>query len=239
MSIAVPDYEVYAVGQSFISSAYTSTSLSEDPTIRATQEMIKNRTFEHLDNADCIDAYAQMVQTKRRNLLLVASDESYNMPEGTNTFGNDSHIYWQTHYQGDVTTRLSVGPTSAYYWICSSLAEKIDDCTTGIYQIEGTAHNWMVSSYCNLGFDTCGTTNQRMSMTSPIQYCLSEAADQRCNVKWNLPIAALVTALNFLKVTLILYTALLIREDPLMTLGDAIASSLRETIQLPTYVSHL
>lgn len=63
---------------------------------------------------------------------------------------------------------------------------------------------------------------------TPIQYCLSETAEPRCKLQFLLPISVLVTILNFLKVCIILFTAFGIKEDPLMTMGDAVVSFLEE-----------
>jgi hypothetical protein len=73
-----------------------------------------------------------------------------------------------------------------------------------------------------------------MQMKGPIEYCLSERAEEHCKVHWNLSIAALVTVLNVLKAALIFYTAFFTKEQPLMTMGDAVASFLE--VEDPTTI---
>jgi hypothetical protein len=53
---------------------------------------------------------------------------------------------------------------------------------------------------------------------------VSQRAVQHCKLKVTLPILILVTLTNLLKAGLMLYTVLRINEDPIMTIGDAVAS---------------
>ncbi|KAF3045926.1 hypothetical protein E8E12_007517 [Didymella heteroderae] len=62
----------------------------------------------------------------------------------------------------------------------------------------------------------------------PINYCLSESADPKCRLHFNTVIAVIVTVLNFFKAVLMFYIVYSTKENPLMTIGDAVASFLDE-----------
>ncbi len=85
-------------------------------------------------------------------------------------------------------------------------------------------------SVCD-GKPACSTTsldpNNWAPFGSPIQYCLSEQVEQKCEIQFVPFIAYGVIAFNCLKAGILLYTFFLIKEDPLMTVGDAISSFLR------------
>ena len=153
-------------------------------------ELVQNTTFDRLDNIDCINAYAQPIQTKRRNLLLVAEDTDYLLMNGTNQYGHDyllttgtnefrddSHVYWHTSYQGDVTEQDDVSsPSNAFYWMCSSIENQ--NCLSAVQQIKEAPSTWTISKPCSTGY--CGVSGkQYVQMKAPSQYCLSEQAEQR------------------------------------------------------------
>jgi hypothetical protein len=59
------------------------------------------------------------------------------------------------------------------------------------------------------------------------EYCLSEVLEQRCKVQLTPNLAYIVCAFNLIKAVVLIYTFFLVKENPLMTIGDAIASFLR------------
>jgi hypothetical protein len=64
----------------------------------------------------------------------------------------------------------------------------------------------------------------------PVDYCLSERAEEHCKLQFVPAIAILVTILNLCKAILIFYVAFgtTSTEEPLLTMGDAVASFLEE-----------
>jgi hypothetical protein len=60
----------------------------------------------------------------------------------------------------------------------------------------------------------------------PVDYCLSEVAEPHCKLQFVPAIAVLVTVLNLCKAVLIFYVAFGTTEEPLLTMGDAVASFL-------------
>ena len=61
-----------------------------------------------------------------------------------------------------------------------------------------------------------------------IDHCLSQRTEEKCKIHFSVPIASVVIVVNAVKVFLFGVIALRIREAPLMTVGDAIASFLQK-----------
>lgn len=59
-----------------------------------------------------------------------------------------------------------------------------------------------------------------------VQYCLSEIVPERCSYSGNIPILAVVVGCNALKIVVMLFVALRLKDNPLITIGDAIESFL-------------
>ncbi|KAH7115309.1 hypothetical protein B0J11DRAFT_496386 [Dendryphion nanum] len=165
--------------------------------------------LELLENSECINRYFTSIQTSRRNLLLVTS-------ESRRDTGRNS--LYEVYNATDIITsiyflasdiKISDAATSAFDWVCDPIkGVRIPDgtiCIESKSQILDNAEIWTVNGY-------------------KVQYCLSERAPFKCKLHILLPIGWLVAALNFAKVLLILYTIFTIEQDPLMTMGDAVAS---------------
>ena len=63
-------------------------------------------------------------------------------------------------------------------------------------------------------------------MGTPIKYCLSERVPEQCTVQSSLPIVSVILVLNLAKAIMMFMIAFGVKESPLMTMGDAIASFL-------------
>jgi hypothetical protein len=98
-SIAVNNYFAMSVSESFFKSNecqncnnLTTTMLTHyEKPIRHMYERAHNNELEKLTNADCLTAYAEMLQTKRGSVLLVASDDK--MPPVDATLYGGTQIY--------------------------------------------------------------------------------------------------------------------------------------------------
>jgi len=95
-SIAVNNYFAMSVSESFVTDdeCYNCGNItrpwSEEP-VRTMWQKAHNNELERLSNVDCIQAYAEMLQTKRRNVLLVASDDK--LPPANESIIGRSHVY--------------------------------------------------------------------------------------------------------------------------------------------------
>ncbi len=131
--------------------------------------------------------YATGVQSARRNVLLVASDNHF-PPPSENYFINGSRAYWADMFSA--TSALATDTASdSFGWICSG----IDDngaCSNQLESIQSQGvSSWRVGWYCDQDLH-CDTSRW------PVDYCLSERAEPRCKLYVEPTIGAIVTALN-------------------------------------------
>lgn len=187
-------------------------------------EMARNKQLDRLSNVDCIREYAEPIQTKRRNVLLVAADNKMPAPNVT-ADGRAINIYAYNKFLAS-SAKDQIRAMNSYGWICSDISywtfgNSSHWCSTLLSEINKAPDNWRVG-------ETGITFSFSDTPTFPIDYCLSESAEPRCKVQFALSIAILVTILNFFKAVLIFYTAIGTKENPLMTMGDAVASFLEK-----------
>jgi hypothetical protein len=115
-------------------------------------------------------------------------------------------------------------PRQALPWICSGLApQEGSPCIDRLGEINNASQPWTICSSC------IDESEWMPSATRwPVDYCLSERAESRCQLHFNVVMAVIVTVLNFLKAALMFYIVYSIEDNPLMTIGDAVASFLDE-----------
>ncbi|KAJ4350012.1 uncharacterized protein N0V89_008633 [Didymosphaeria variabile] len=178
----------------------------------------RNNKLDRLSNLDCIREYAEPIQTKRRNVLLVTADDR--MPAPNVTANGTANIYAWNDFDASAASIVSSAMNS-YGWICSDdpTWRWTSPCSTLIDAIKSKPDDWKVGH-------TDGVFSDSYNPTYPVDYCLSETSEPRCKVQVMLTIAILVTVLNIFKAVFIFYTALGTKENPLMTMGDAVASFL-------------
>ena len=167
---------------------------------------------DRISNLDCIHNYDTSIQSNRRKVVLFAADVKMLLPN-TTADRTTSELYGLNRFSASDVS-LSNDVVKAYDWICSSdpqLANKT--CSD---DPKHTPDTWKVSYISD-------------NLTSYlVDYCLSKKAEPRCKVQLTLPIAILVTVLSLFKAALTLYTALENSEDPLITMGDAVATFLEK-----------
>jgi hypothetical protein len=91
--------------------------------------------------------------------------------------------------------------------ICGDPFELLFQCSTSISSVVADAQHWTPNGY-------------------PAKYCLSEKVPGTCGLNLNLVIMLVVTICNLGKVIAMLHAAFGIRDEPLITVGDAIESFL-------------
>ncbi|KAL2807889.1 hypothetical protein BJX63DRAFT_410906 [Aspergillus granulosus] len=95
-----------------------------------------------------------------------------------------------------------------YGWICQTTPER--RCQSDLDQVKQKADStdgWVVDGY-------------------KVDYCLVEETPEKCTLEYSLPLLIVVLATNLVKIAIIVLTILSLRANPLLTLGDAIASFL-------------
>ena len=167
-----------------------------DEKISHLHQLSREGRLERLENVDCIDSYARMIQSNRGSVLLVTQFDV--KPElSTKWLTSSSPLSWM------VDSR-SAPREDPYQWICGTST----DCAGRIDEVRDSAINWTI-------------------MGSNVQYCLSEKIESECTIRWSQEIGVIVVALNLFKAILMVCTLLSIEEEPLMAMGDAIASFLQ------------
>ncbi|KAF2683140.1 hypothetical protein K458DRAFT_390412 [Lentithecium fluviatile CBS 122367] len=214
-SIAANDYFALSVSESFIKdpecfncdSVKGPWSMKSAP-VRRMWEKARDNTLDNLTNIECIEQYAVMLQSKRRNVLLVGSDDKF--PPANESGSGGSRVY-AIDYVSANNAALPEHAPYMFNWICS-MPNNFDSygrerCLDKLDDVKSASDSWTV--------------------LFPVDYCLSERTGH-CKLQYMPSITILVTVLNLFKAVLIFYTAFGIAEEPLMTMGDAVASFLKK-----------
>jgi hypothetical protein len=160
-------------------------------------ELLQRSDLSNLTSQQCLDAYSRPYISQRRNLIVVTTNIT---AEPLVSFGR---------------LALPITNESQYQWICKSTFEvarhptyTAADCTRDIASIDG--RDWQVERYDQ----------------GQVLYCLSEDVEERCRLRWSFLLTIAVIACNFVKICVLTYTWYTISEDPILTMGDAVASFL-------------
>jgi hypothetical protein len=150
-----------------------------------------------LENQDCINAYATPFQTKRGSVILVSVNSNITISEPAAERTLES-----------VFVPASGGNCVAhpFQWICGGT---MWDCNVGTT----CAEDWQTvdaTDWSPLGFK--------------VSHCLSEDVDQLCRLQFNRDLAYVVIVFNVLKILVLGYVVFSIKENPLLTMGDAVTS---------------
>jgi len=173
---------------------------SSDETI--TQHLVEG-DFEKLDTIDCLNAYAQDFQNSRGDLVVVAAaDIPANDPNQTTVFaGVDvtaGNLFNTWHYM------------PPYAWICNQIISNTNIfCPDHIDSFRNNISSWQPFGY-------------------PISYCLSEHQRERCRVQSDLSLGLIASILSLAKVVIISIIFFAIRQNPLLTVGDAMLSFMKD-----------
>ncbi|KAF9061622.1 hypothetical protein BDP27DRAFT_1428743 [Rhodocollybia butyracea] len=165
---------------------------------------IEPANWEFLNPSDCLHAYAVDFLASRRDLVMVVGDY----------IPNNSFLILQNSISGQMST-----PFTPYDWICgstSSIPAVPGSCSQKWREINPS--NWTMQAGPFL--DTASIATGSLG----VQYCLSETTASKCQLQFNLPLLAIVVAFNLVKVICMVIVATKMHDNPLVTLGDAIAS---------------
>ena len=167
----------------------------------------RNGSLQHLDPRECVDNYAQNFQSTYGNLLLVTDQVS------TNT----SYVYLTMQGVFNPTRYLDLTPPQAdpYEWLCPN--DWRADCEVYLPTLrsEIKTGNWTVA----------GTSSSGGGWK--VDYCLAEKVSQFCKLQYSFPLTIVVITFNLVKSAILCYMWFGMREAPILTIGDAIASFLR------------
>lgn len=203
-SIPTNSYRVFIVNSAFLEDTSCTNCTNTSPTYLPAGEMLndlwlksRNGSLDKLAPEDCIDAYGTLIQSTRRNLLVVISKRITTIRTGNVFPGmNNSNTlgYWRSTAQAGLRT-YPKNYGSPIDWMCSDLSYKPDTlCIGRLEELKSSATGWTMPGLCYGGPEGYCDQNRL-----PVDYCLSERTDVKCQLHFSTLIASLVTALNFCK----------------------------------------
>lgn len=156
----------------------------------------RNGSLNQLNPAECIAAYGALIQSTRRNLLIVIADEHVDR-DFERPLSQPGMSY--QHVPGLLMHwRFSAQYSLGYWgrredtigWMCHGLPDQDVQCSNRLAEL--SPQNWTISSGCTE--DVKGNCHPYQW---PVEYCLSESAEDQCQIHFSPLIAGVVTALNF------------------------------------------
>lgn len=162
-----------------------------------------NDKLVRLNNSECIAAYATEFLSNYGNVLLITDD--------FNSTSLDFDLLG-TSYRGTYGIEFD----DPFSWICVN--HSISNipkhrCSYYIPDIQADVDVWIV-----------GNDLADKKHLARVKYCLAEPAPALCKVEYSLTWAIVVTVFNFVKAAIICGVALTLRDIPILTVGDAVAS---------------
>jgi hypothetical protein len=170
--------------------------LGTDETIL--QRLVDGR-FERLSALDCLNSYAVDFQSSWGDLLIVADADT---PVGKST---QPSVLWSMEVGGsNFNDTWHYSPP--YPWICGQIgpASKIF-CPNHVDSFRQNISSWI-------------------PMTYPVGYCLAEPQTENCRVQTDLSIGLISGILSLANVVILCIVLLAVRQNPLLTTGDAVLS---------------
>ncbi|CAH0046098.1 unnamed protein product [Clonostachys solani] len=200
--------------------------------IEGLQDRVMNGDrYERLSNNDCIKEYAKDTVESRGDVILVVDPpENCLTLQYNDAISDAASVHYYNPECGNITStslyaietstqnfQSSAGDyrTNRHYWICSQYAYyPMNDtdilselCSHGAWKKQLDADPWMVKG-------------------AKVNYCLSDKLPDKCRFKVAINLLYVVIAFNVAKIAIvdILIATKLINDDPIVTIGDAVAS---------------
>lgn len=196
-TLCTNEYYVYLVSREFLSGA----PFSYYPTVRSEQKYLvayqKNLTsLERLENKQCVEVYTAPIVSSHSDLLLISTYSN-----NTNSLLDTNHQLMQLLPSTDKVSDQWSDPDGSYntsFSICLPFSE--DMCSTSFANVSDL-ENWL-------------------------QYCLCVPTEEHCKLQFSLVIMVVVIVCNLIKFGCMSTIAWKEDLEPLVTLGDAVASFL-------------
>ncbi|KAF5382399.1 hypothetical protein D9757_009779 [Collybiopsis confluens] len=155
-----------------------------------------------LSAAECIQAYATDFVSDRATVVPIVGDFISN----ASTLTVELHSFWSG----------TDGEIQPYGWICSGMDNYQAQLLCSSRWRNINPSNWTYADFSGYSDDTPTPVK--------VNYCLSQPIVPKCQLKFNLPLLAIVIAFNIVKVGCIVFAAIKLKDNALVTIGDAIAS---------------
>lgn len=158
-------------------------------------------SFDKVSNTECLQGYSLDLVSQWGNVLLVTD------PAPGNSILNADARMQLDDYNGFIKCHEDEEP-----WVSCEISYLISH-----------PNQWRYS-----GCQENETITAKMYVTFPVDYCLVQRVKEKCTVRMSLIILVVVLACNVIKLLSMLAVLTLRNFDPLITIGDAIASFLNE-----------
>jgi hypothetical protein len=165
-------------------------------------EAFKEGRLEEMTPLECINAYSTNFQSTRGNVYLVVEEGLMTVDEA---YGGYPSISLNPSCSADTGTT----------WIYSQFQAEAGNC----FAQEGNRFLPRLQAEPSLWAPFSGR---------PVRQCFSEPTDRKCKIKYSVHLAVVVILFNAVKTLTILASVFTLRNDPMLTIGDAVASFLRE-----------
>lgn len=179
-------------------------------------EKAQNGLLAELDASRCVDVYATTFQRDRGSLILVTDDA-----DNDGVGGNHYRVVSVQHIlDPHAHARRQPAQADPYKWVCSQIVNPAYDCNYYVPRIRDQAANgnWTVVAHP----DTENSTTLR------VKKCLSEESPEHCRLQYSLELTVVVIAFNAIKTLILIYVVVgSAVENPILTIGDAVASYIR------------
>lgn len=176
----------------------------------------------NLSNYECIQAYTSLAISSYSHLLLASKSTDVLRLLSWDELNSEAACLGQTT---DTDQYCAMNQWQCSYWSCSSGAAFIPMSTLDT----GAESSWMVSedSSVELGKSNVTAIAKTWHVNGyPIDYCLAMPAVEQCKLQFSSTIMIVVILCNLIKTVCMAVIALKWSGQPLVTIGDAIASFL-------------
>ncbi|KAF6821989.1 hypothetical protein CMUS01_11259 [Colletotrichum musicola] len=193
-------YTAYIVNERFLTDT-NRTDFPENmrtPRMNTMYEAYRDGKLEHVSLSDCVSDYGAPFQSARGNVLLVKTGDEF--PAG--------------EIEEKATMLISGGMKQNSDWICKdsepdSTSDEKTPCDDMIPRFEAAPEEWTLHG-------------------NRFKECYSQKTEEHCKLLFSSGLCWTVTLLNLLKAVLMLFVAFGGGERPILTIGDAVASFLKE-----------
>jgi hypothetical protein len=189
--------------------------------------------YVRMEVPDCIREYSSPFPSNRRHLILVT----------TNTSARATDLVYPFYYYADIYLPNGTLTTEQVNMTERALDPLVDQFVE--YFRSDDPNYWLCGSvpdYSDFidfdqGTDLCGEIGapqwlNRVEDWRPrgvsIDHCLYEPVEEQCTLSGNVAIISVVIVCNFVKLVCMCIVATRLRDNPLITIGDAIESFLNE-----------
>lgn len=166
--------------------------------------------YERLSNRDCIREYGKQFIDNRRDLILVVpgdGEEPRYYSHGIDSNSRQPFAWVCYSFNRDLYGNSSYEYTDPPPCDVNNYTNQGDSCPCDVNNYINQADSWKVNG-------------------STVQYCLSERMDERCSLQFSMHIMVAVIICNAVKSVCMFYTVCKSKENPLVTVGDAVSSFL-------------